>query len=361
MARPTVGAVVCTYEESGHLPETIRRVYNVVDQILVLVGSHPWSCPDPERGFLSTYQTAASLFDPERKITVVTRQWCSEHEQRTYGKDWLFAQGIEWNMILDDDEFYNTSQIDSFIVNTLPSNDNVHVYLAPMHIYWKERDLILPEANVSYPVFVRTDPKKTTFHKARSVNVTGGNWVSSEHNDLAIHHLSYVRSDEHIRKKVSRFSHADEFKADWYEKHWFGWKEGQPAVLNHTTTHRVERLKKPLLTPCGYIEGSKLEGLLALFNGTVTPPEWEPSLWDSPKMEFLSRLSTLVSGLPVGSPGERKFTASLPLPGIKPTADFLLYTKSKLEAGIGEVARADQPYVVLPKWGLLLVQNLLVP
>lgn len=358
MIRPTVGAVICTYEESGHLTETVRRVYNVVDHILVLIGSHPWSCPDWERGFLGTYATAASLFDPDRKITIITRQWSSEHEQRTFGKDWLFAKGVEWSMVLDDDEFYNTDQIDRYIHNVLPSKPNVFVHLAPMHIYWKYRDHILPEANVSYPVFVRTDPKKTTFHKARSVNVMGGNWESTEHNDLAIHHLSYVRSDEHIKKKIARFSHADEFQADWYEKYWFGWKEGQPAVLNHTTSRRVEKLPNPILKPCGYVKGSRLEDMLSLFNGTVVAPDWG-ALWDSPKMEFLSRLSCLVSGLPLSTPGFKEYSATQPCPsGKTPKADFVLYAgKAKVDLGLSLVSKYHTtPYVLLPKWDLLLTE-----
>ena len=363
MTKPTVGAVICCYENSGHLAEAVRRIYNCVDAIYILIGTHPWSCPDAEnpgkQSFYDTYRDASELFDPEGKITIHSRQWASEKDQRTYGKDLLFRSGIEWCMVVDDDELYNPGQLQRWIETTLGKDETQFVYLAPMHVYWKTRDHILPKCNTSYPIFLRSDPSKTQFTGARMVGVIGGNWASCAHGELACHHLSYVRDDDRIVRKLQRFSHAEEFDTQQFWDYWYNWKDGTEARLNHNSVQPVERLDRPLLEDVGYYPDSALESLLARFNFTVRP-ELEELSGGEGRLKFLGRLARLVSGIPLLSDqaptwGDAEWVNPVGLRA-NPPRMLQVYSGSNLIRGwFDRTDRVGTPYVHLPKWELLLV------
>ena len=329
--RPTVGAVICAYGDSGHLIETVRRVYNSLDCIYILLGVTPWSCSDFGRDHLATYGVVSQLFDPEQKITIVSRRWASEHEQRNYGKDLLYKRGIEWCMVLDDDELYNPDQLEAYIPR-LNKSDNMFIYLVPMHVYWKSREYVLPNSNTSYPVFVRTDPTKTVFTKARAADVMGGNWESTTHAELAMHHLSYVRSDDQVQKKVARFSHAEQFDNGWFAK-WMAWEPGQDAILDSGTVHKVQKLEKPIIKPCGYVPWSNLELLLTQLAITVESDPLFQGL--SGCSEFIVKIIRSVTDL-------EKW-------------NFKVYLHNEIPGALKKLS-PETAYIHIAKWEMLIVE-----
>ena len=262
-------------------------------------------------------------------------------------------------MVVDDDELYNPGQLQRWIETTLGKDETQFVYLAPMHVYWKTRDHILPKCNTSYPIFLRSDPSKTQFTGARMVGVIGGNWASCAHGELACHHLSYVRDDDRIVRKLQRFSHAEEFDTQQFWDYWYNWKDGTEARLNHNSVQPVERLDRPLLEDVGYYPDSALESLLARFNFTVRP-ELEELSGGEGRLKFLGRLARLVSGIPLLSDqaptwGDAEWVNPVGLRA-NPPRMLQVYSGSNLIRGwFDRTDRVGTPYVHLPKWELLLV------
>jgi hypothetical protein len=196
-----------------------------------------------------------------------------------------------------------------------------------MHVYWKTGEYILSGANTAYPVFVRTDPSKTEFTKARAVIVKGGNWESSTHSQLAMHHLSYVRTDEQVHKKVTRFSHADQFGSEWLDK-WKSWQYGQDAILDSGIPQRVQKLDPPLIKPCGYVAGSHLEVLLHDLNSTVD----SPTIQGDAKTKFLLKL-----GKEIGT-------------------TFRIMQGKEISRALGDM-KPNTPYVHIANWEILIIDN----
>jgi hypothetical protein len=87
-----------------------------------------------------------------------------------------------------------------------------------MKVFWKTPDyMIFPHDNGEGPIIaVRPSVR---FEYARRTNAN--DFLYSE---SAMHHFSYVRSDEEMLKKISTFSHAEEFNTmEWYNNVWLKW------------------------------------------------------------------------------------------------------------------------------------------
>jgi len=217
-----VGAAYCVYEDTGTLNESIRRIYDLVDKVVVLLNYEPWNgVPDIEASF-ETYKKVRDVYDPNNKVVMISQHWKSEAEQRNFGKDYLHQQGIKWCFVIDDDEFYNRDQLTNMI--TVLQNGEMFVYLVKQQIYWKTRGYCISEVLLGMPVFVLSDNSKVVFTENRNVVVYGGNWETMDENFILCHHYSYVRTDAQMVRKFKTFSHAGDFSwREWFENIWLKW------------------------------------------------------------------------------------------------------------------------------------------
>lgn len=219
----SVGAVYCVYDASTFLFESVRRVYPLVDKILFLINFKPWyGEPFPDASS-NTYRMILSMPDPDNKFRILSRFWKDEAEQRNTGLKVLKNEAIDWCLIIDDDEFFNRSEL-SMVINML--NDAVHAaYLIFHQIYWKNQNMIIEGLFGSLPVLARTDGI-VTFNKNRMIIVNSNHtWFTISAQQIVCHHMSYVRSDNEMLRKIRSFSHAEEVISDWYEKIWLKWGE----------------------------------------------------------------------------------------------------------------------------------------
>ena len=55
----------------------------------------------------------------------------------------------------------------------------------------------------------------------------GKKWDAIAPDRVVCHHMSYVRTDEQMLRKVTSFTHHVDIIKGWYETVWLGWKDGQ--------------------------------------------------------------------------------------------------------------------------------------
>jgi hypothetical protein len=220
----TVGAVYCVYEDSGFLQESVERVYNSVDMIVFLVGTSTW-CGHGNKTFVSeTINKIRNFNDPDNKIHLVHRYWKTEADQRNFGTKYLRINDIEWHFIIDDDELYNKRELDNAI-SRLDVGYN-SAYLVNQQWYWKKREWAIEADPAAFPAFLITDGKVKFSTNRMMVVEKGRTWTSFSAKDIVCHHMSYIRSDEAMLRKISNFSHADEIKDKWFDEIWMKWKLG---------------------------------------------------------------------------------------------------------------------------------------
>lgn len=274
-----VAAVYCVYEDSGFLAESVRRVYPLVDKIIFMLNFRPWNGEGSNHHIELTYRTILEMFDPNRKIEVISGYWTSEAEQRNYSLKICRDRGIDWNFIIDDDELYNYDQLRSAMDQV--KHGEYWVYLSPQQVYWKNRSLCIANVVDALPSFTLAHEGKTFFNYARALTVNGGNWYTFQPHELINHHMSYVRDDEKMLRKIKSFSHADPAIIDWYKNTWIKWKpESQnlhPNKDNPGSFSRAIDAQFSLyrLEDCVIRKDSNLERLLKKTEIVQTPDlEW---------------------------------------------------------------------------------------
>jgi len=216
----SLGAVYCAYNACDFLPESVQRIYPVVDKVVFLVNFKPWF-GESFSAVPGTLNMILSIPDPDQKFLVVVGYWKNEAEQRNAGLKLLRDNKIDWCLIVDDDELYNLGQLKK--VKYMLENYSEHAaYLIYHQIYWKNRETIIEGIFGSFPTIARTDGT-VNFNENRMIKVNSGHtWFSLSVESILCHHMSYVRSDVEMKRKIESFSHADEIDPDWYEKVWLG-------------------------------------------------------------------------------------------------------------------------------------------
>jgi len=241
MSRKSFGAEIICYDDSGFLTEAVERVYPLMDKILFLVGMSPWNgTRDPET-VTRTLATIQAIPDPDRKFVIVSKWWRTEAEQRNDGLAILRNLGCDWCMTVDDDEMYNRAELSralDIISNWECTNGHVSAWLVSHLIYWKNRETVIPELTAAMPVFLHTREHDAFFTEARCFGLQRSVYMVLPASDLIMHHLSYVRTDDQMKRKMSTFTHADETAAGWYEHIWKGWRPGMRNL--HPNSHAPE-------------------------------------------------------------------------------------------------------------------------
>jgi len=226
----SIGAQYCVYEDSGTLVESISRSYPVMDKILILLNYDPWCGTANIYSSFDTYKKVREIPDPDNKIILISQHWKTEAIQRNFGKDLLHKMGIKWCMIIDDDELYNPEELSNAIkhLETTPHG----VVLVQQQVYWKTREFCIANLTYGMPTFVLSDLSVVHFDYCRNCKVIG-TWETLTPDFIINHHLSYVRTDEQLLRKIETFSHGSEQRQDgqdtvqiwkdWFENIWRKW------------------------------------------------------------------------------------------------------------------------------------------
>lgn len=233
-----IGAVYCVYDASAFLYESVQRIYPLMDKIIFILNTKPWYGNPVHNEPINTYKIILSMIDPDNKFEVLTGSWEDEASQRNVGLKLLDNNGIDWCLIVDDDELFNRSELRS-VINMLESAVH-HAYLIYHQIYWKNRNIAIDGLFGSFPTFARTDGT-VNFNQDRMILVsTPHTWFSISADNIICHHMSYVRSDEEMLRKIKNFSHANDVTPDWYNEKWLNW-ETNTTNLHPSVGERFKR------------------------------------------------------------------------------------------------------------------------
>lgn len=229
----SIGAAYCIYEPSAFLFESVQRIYPLVNKIIFLINYKPWQGDPQQTALVNTFRIAVTIPDSENKIEILSGKWESEAEQRNIGLNLLKERGIDWCFIIDDDEFYNRSELEK-VFKILSDSKQQAAYLVYHQIYWKNRNTVIEGLFGSFPTFCKTNGI-VNFNENRMILVKKDYiWKTISSDIIVCHHMSYVRSDREMFKKIQNFSHADTVISDWYERVWLDWKNDMTDF--HPTT-----------------------------------------------------------------------------------------------------------------------------
>lgn len=212
-----VGGVCCVYEDDVWLPAMVEGCYPALDRLFFLVGRHPWNGPSGSNA--STLAAIRSCHDPESKIVVIEGDWPDEAAQRNAGLEICARAGLSFCCVIDADEIYD-AQILRRMIQIARGVGAIDLWQVTLHTYWKSyRFRIDPPEPASPAVLVRVG--RAPFVRNRQV---ASHRLARFPREYAVcHHMSYARTDEQVRNKLLRFSHAHQILPCWFEDVWQRW------------------------------------------------------------------------------------------------------------------------------------------
>lgn len=229
-----IGIITVVFNEKNLIKPCIEQFDGFGLPHLVLVSSTPW------RGDYAMDETWAIAKMNIQLGDVIVDSWADQAVQFNFGLQWLQKNGIDWALIVDADEFYTASALGQLIGQIRACR--AEAISAPlMQSYWKTPEYrLFPEQDDNPIIAIRTDQRFTDKRASDAAR---------EHSSVTMHHMSYVRSDEEMIKKINTFEHSHEFdKEGWFNGVWLPW------TPDHTNLHPTvpSKWQKAIYDPAPY-------------------------------------------------------------------------------------------------------------
>lgn len=227
----TVGAVYCLYEDYKFLKYSIDSIYSVVDKIIFLVGDTAWNGDQSLKGDNEkTLQVINEYKDVDDKFVLIKKQWeQGEIHKRNYGLDIVRNFKLDYCLVIDADEVYETKEL-KFLIDTAKINPQYSVFRCPMYTYWKEVKYRIepPEQYCPCVLLKCTD----TMRFVENRDATDGGLQATLMGHCTMHHFSYVRTDEELKRKhIFVPGHNQSAIAGWFDNVWKAW-DNNKFLLN---------------------------------------------------------------------------------------------------------------------------------
>lgn len=223
-----VGVLTVAYNEAAFIGACVKQFQKFNMDHLVLVSSEPWHgerfIPD------NTADIATSL-----GAEVICGEWPNEANQRNFGLDYF--KNYDWVLVVDADEFYTSAGLRELSASLEMEADAI--VATDMQVYWKDMfHRVTPNQEDNPIVAIR--PHKHFTHARQA-------WCDRTDTKATLHHLSYVRDDTSMWKKISSFEHAQDFDIqDWYENVWLRWTPDMINLHPVNPPQFYQATKKPL-------------------------------------------------------------------------------------------------------------------
>lgn len=232
-----LAVLTIAYNERQYIKTCIKNWEGKVAKHLILVSLKPWNgIPVEDDG---TYRAAITT-DAE----VILGEWKTEAAQRTWGLAYLY--NYDKVLIVDPDELYTKEDQDKVVryinENNKPLYQGKHVVT-----YWKDTNYILdPPDEVGNIIAV--DPKVAYCYEHRQFK-----YMADERDyitdkgiiDCVCHHMSWAKSDNKIKEKISSYSHSNVIPDDWYENVWLKWEPNSDILVRPYGVEHSKVIYKP--------------------------------------------------------------------------------------------------------------------
>lgn len=241
---------VLAYNVNRFIRPVLANMAPFVDKIYVAHPGRPWNYVEEARNakFNPTRKEDISSVGQEHKVEIIEGDWPTEESMRNACFDQAKADGFDWLLIQDADEFY-TEQSWAQIRACLQRGVAQDHLVTTWYNFWKSSQYVLmsstgaiKQTNAGFAVRCRPDIK---FVRKRTTNASNSMVI-----DCPCHHYGYVMSDAEMFEKLSTWGHARDFKAaQWFRYKWMNWRESSQYL--HPTHPREWRraIRFPLQQP----------------------------------------------------------------------------------------------------------------
>jgi hypothetical protein len=198
-----IGTVALAYHEPRFIVPHLSHIPSWIERKVVLVSERPW------QGELDAEPDTTADLAEAAGAEVYTYAWRTEEAQRQAGQEVL--SDMDWIIVLDPDEFLTNEGWANLREFLEDATEDAYVCRGQF-TYWKSGYTIDPPEDYRQIVAVR--PTVAFVDK----RVVGTNWGYAP---VDVYHMSWARTDAEVLKKVTHYSHANEFDGlKWYNEVW---------------------------------------------------------------------------------------------------------------------------------------------
>jgi hypothetical protein len=241
---------VLAYNVSRYIRLALRNMAPHVDKIYVVHSRQPLGYNREARNSMTNPTStdeirAAGLGD---KVEIIEGVWAEEEGMRNACLARAKAEGFDWLLIQDADEFY-TDKGWSQIKGALARGIRQQHYTTTWYNFWKSSHYVLvstngeiKECNAGFAVRCKSDLQ---FKCKRMTNSPCTMVI-----DSPCYHYGYVMSDEEMYTKIKTWSHAADFNSErWYRLKWLNWTEATRNLHPTDPTGWNRAIRFPLEQP----------------------------------------------------------------------------------------------------------------
>lgn len=209
----SIGVLTVAFNEERLIGPCVWQFKGFKFTHVVLVSEKPWN------GNWESDDTARRAINAGAYAKI--GNWPGQAEQFNYGLETYFP-GYDWVLIVDADEFYTKKDI-NILIKELSETDADAITAPNMEVFWRKPFYrVFPKQTDNPIIAVRPHVRFTNKRSAE---------CSKSGSEATLYHMSYVRSDEEMLKKIDSFEHTNEFNKDyWYNNVWMKWR---PDYLIH--------------------------------------------------------------------------------------------------------------------------------
>jgi hypothetical protein len=197
-----------------------------VEKIFVAYSEVPWSY-NPKARHRYENPTNKELLQSSRhlsKIELIEGVWDRDEDQRNACLDRARAEGFDYLIIQDADEFYTNDAYERNVAGII-ENPDWDVYSIKYFVFWKSLQYVIGTKDGSITTgdapFALNCHSNIRFLKSRSLDS-----LSTFPLDGLCYHLAYVLSDDELHRKINTWTHSHEFNTEsWFKRKWVNWTE----------------------------------------------------------------------------------------------------------------------------------------
>jgi len=165
------------------------------------------------------------------KIEVITGVWDTEEQQREHCRLRAVAEGFDFLIVQDADEFYTAEDYQKNLA-IMRANPGYEVYQTPWVNFWKSVEYALVHrhhlgvVNTIYgtcPLFAMNLKLPVQFESRRVPRAA----TSVFRLPGVCLHLSYVFSDMDLFTKIGTWGHSHQVNKNWFKWKWLAWHPGK--------------------------------------------------------------------------------------------------------------------------------------
>ena len=205
---PKICACYITKNEEEYLEASIKSIYPLVSKIIVVDNNST----DKTLEILKNMQ----FNDPQKKITVISREFANKTEQRNTYCGML--QGFDYLLVLDADEVFDSENLRK-IEHLIFSNPNIPAFCFNFHDFWQDL------AHKSCGIWQTFTGRKSLINLNICGNIkynihtlpilNNGDDISAVFcQDIYFFHYSYVRENFRMKEKIDYYINTP---SDFYE------------------------------------------------------------------------------------------------------------------------------------------------